>query len=550
MAHHIPPPAEVWRGITESLTEDPSRRVNTFDEACGRWASDRSKLALILRHPDGSSERWTYSELAREAARASRMFADAGLRPGDRIAAVLSRQIEAWICALAAWRAGIVYVPLFCGFGGDALAYRLATSGARAVVADYRWRQAVADAEDRLGRDIDVITVGGPRGTGIRRGDRSFWAEMERCSPDGPVVETAPDTPATLMFTSGTTSDPKACVIPHSGFIALLPFVRHVFAIDQRDLLFATSDPGWSYGLYTTGCAPMSLGIPRIIYTGDFDPKAWIRVMEDEQVTFAAGAPTAFRQLLATASSVGFPSSLKGATTAGEPLDAGTVTGWERLFGTPIRDGYGLTEVGMVLGDLGNPEIPSEPGTLASVVPGFEVDLVNEDGIPTSGDEGLIAIRRPPFQLSSGYENAPDAWEKRWHGDWYVTDDIAQRNDKGNWRFAGRADDVIVTAGYNVGPVEVESILLENPGVSEAAVVAAPDPDRGSVIRAVVVQAEGAPAADVLIQQLQDAVRRRLGRHAYPRIVEFVDALPRTATGKVRRADLRATTGASRSRES
>jgi acetyl-CoA synthetase len=529
----------VWRRVTQSLTQDPERGLNTFQEACGRWASDRSKLALVVRHHDGTSERWTYHELAREAARAARMFAEGGLRPGERVAAVLTRQVEAWICALAAWRSGLVYVPLFVGFGGDALAARLASSQARAVVVDHRWRSAVEDAQQVLDRDIEVVTVGGPRGVGIRRGDRSFWAEMARCAPDGPAVETTRDMPATLMFTSGTTSEPKACVIPHSGFVALIPFVRHVFAVDERDLLFATSDPGWSYGLYTTGCAPMSLGIPRIIYTGEFNPQAWLRVIEEEQVTFAAGAPTAFRRLLAAARRSGFPNSLRGASTAGEPLDAETSQGWHDLSGTRIRDGYGLTEVGMVLGDLADPEVTTEPGALAAAVPGFEVELVDANGRPTDADEGRIAIRRPPFQLSIGYENAPDAWDRRWHDDWYVTDDIAQRNSKGNWRFAGRADDVIVTSGYNVGPVEVESILLENPGVAEAAVVAAPDPDRGAVIRAVVVRAEGAPSADVLVPQLQDAVRRRLGRHAYPRVVEFVDSLPRTATGKLRRAELR-----------
>jgi acetyl-CoA synthetase len=538
-----PSTSDVWRRVTESLAQDPERGINTFHEACGRWAADRSKLALVVRHQDGSSERWTYHALAREAARAARMFERAGLRPGDRVAAVLTRQIEAWICALAAWRSGLVYVPLFVGFGGDALAARLATSRAHTVVTDYRWRGSVADAQTRLDHDIDVITVSGPRGIGIRQGDRSFWAEMDHCNADGPTVETMRDTPATLMFTSGTTSEPKACVIPHSGFVALLPFVQHVFAIDQRDLLFATSDPGWSYGLYTTGCAPMSMGIPRLIYTGDFDPQAWLRVIEEEQVTFAAGAPTAFRKVLAAARRTGFPTSLRGASTAGEPLDPETAHGWNELSGTRVRDGYGLTEVGMVLGDLAVPEVPTEPGALAAAVPGFDVQLVDPNGRPTAADEGRIAIRRPAFQLSIGYENAPEAWQRRWHEDWYVTDDIAQRNDKGNWRFAGRADDVIVTSGYNVGPVEVESILLENPAVAEAAVVAAPDPERGSVIRAVVVRAEGAPSPELLIPQLQDAVRQRLGRHAYPRIVEFLESLPRTATGKLRRAELRTTSG-------
>lgn len=543
MSPDVPSPAHVWRQTVESLSQDPDQGLNTFTETCGRWASDRGRLALLLRHADGTSERWTYAELAREAARAGRALTDAGLRPGERVAAVLSRQVETWICALAAWRAGLVYVPLFCGFGADALAFRLRTSGARVVVVDYRWRGAVDDAREQLNDDVEVLTVAGLRGAGIRRGDRSFWAELEHSAADGPEAATSASDPATLMFTSGTTGAPKACVLPHSGFICLLPFVRHVFAVGRGDLLFATSDPGWSYGLYTSGCAPMALGIPRVLYTGDFDARAWLGVIDTEQVTYATGAPTAFRQLLSAAQHRGFPVSLRGASTAGEPLDAETVTAWSQVSGTEIRDGYGLTEVGMVLGNLGDPRTPIAPGSLASVVPGFEVDLVERDGTPCSGDEGLIAIRRPPFQLSTGYENAPDAWDARWHGDRYVTDDLARRDDEGRWWFAGRADDVIVTSGYNVGPVEVESILLEHPGVVEAAVVAAPDPARGSAVRAVVVAANDAPDAEVLTGELQEAVRRRLGRHAYPRVVDFVDVLPRTATGKVRRAELRAGDG-------
>lgn len=537
----VPQPELVWKHVVESLHQDPTEGLNTHRESCARWASDRGRIALIVREADGTSQRWTFFELDREAARVGRVFADAGLQPGDRIAAVVSRQIEAWICALGAWRSGLVYVPLFSGFGSDALASRIRISGARAVVVDHRWRDAIADAQERLSDDLAVLTITSDRGAGIRQGDRSFWAEMERAAPDGPEAVTAAGDTATLMFTSGTTGDPKACSLPHSGFVNLIPFVRHCFAVDRRDLLFATSDPSWSYGLYTTGCAAMALGIPRVIYGGDFDAYAWLDVIEREQVTYAAGAPTAFRRVLDAIRRKGFPSSLRGASTAGEPLDTETVAAWSDVTSTAIRDGYGLTEVGMVLANLGNPEFEIEPGSLAAPVPGFKVDLVDESGQQVPPDEpGLIAIRRPPFLLSSGYENAPDAWASRWKDDTFVTDDLARRDEQGRWWFVGRADDVIVTSGYNVGPVEVETALLEHPSVLEAAVVAAPDPERGSSVRAVVVRAETGPGYDALIRELQNAVRRSVGRHAYPRVVEFVDALPRTATGKVRRNELRA----------
>jgi acetyl-CoA synthetase len=283
----------------------------------------------------------------------------------------------------------------------------------------------------------------------------------------------------------------------------------------------------------------MSLGIPRVIHSGDFDPREWLRAIEAEQVTYIAAAPSAYRRVVAQARRSGVASCLRGATSAGEPLDADTVDGWREVTGTELRDGYGLSEVGMVLANLDGAE-PVVPGALASVVPGFDVVLVEADGTPVpDGQEGIIAVRRPPFQLSQGYNNNAVAWDARWVDDLFLTDDLARRDEQGRWWFTGRADDIIVTSGYNVGPVEVESVLLEHAGVAEAAAVAAPDPGRGSIVRAVVVPAPDAPPRETLTKELQDAVRARVGRHAYPRIVEYVEALPRTETGKLRRAELR-----------
>ena len=536
----VDPTSAVWSSVIANLDQDPREGLNTARECCERFASDRGRLALVVRHADGRSERWTYFELARESARAARMFDAMGLRRGDRVAAVVSRQVEAWICALAAWRSGLVYVPLFYGFGTEALAARLRPAEAKALLVDHRWRDTIEDVRADLADDLPVITIAGPRGTGLQRGDRSFWAEMERSAPDGPAVATAAGDVATMLFTSGTASAPKGCLMPHSGFVSLIPFVQHCFGLGRGDLLFATSDPGWAYGLYTCGAVPMALGIPRVIHSGDFDPAEWLRTIEAEQATYIAAAPSAYRRVVARARRFGMPSCLRGATSAGEPLDADTVEGWQEVTGTPIRDGYGLSEVGMVLANLADAEAPVVPGALASVVPGFDVVLVEPDGTPVpDGQEGIIAIRRPPFQLSQGYNNNAAGWDARWVDDLFLTEDLARRDDEGLWWFTGRADDIIVTSGYNVGPVEVESVLLEHPGVAEAAAVAAPDPDRGSIVRAVIVAAPGAPPRDSLTKELQDAVRGRVGRHAYPRIVEYVDALPRTETGKLRRAELR-----------
>ena len=488
----------------------------------------------------GIAKRWTYHDLAHAAARFAATFERAGLCRGDRVAAILSRQIETWICAIAAWRAGLTYVPLFCGFGADALRYRLEVCGARVVVVDHQWRQTLHDVQATLTQDLHVVTVADEHGAGVEPGDYRFWDELDLGMGDREVVATRPDDPATLLFTSGTTGPPKACVIPHSGFVSIIPYAVHGLGLDRQDLLFTTSDPGWAYGLYTTGLVPMSLGIPLVSYSGPFDPAAWLDVIRTERPTYLTAAPTAIRSLVQSIQREGVPASLRAAATAGEPLDADTVSGWQNLTQSPIRDGYGLTEIGMVLGNLAVPPGEITPGAMGSVVPGFEALLVERDGTPVGElDEGLIAVKRPRFQLSIGYDNVPQTWDARWVGDLFITEDRARRDREGRWWFVGRDDDMIVTSGYKVGPIEIETVLLEHPAVADAGVVAKPDPKRGSVVRAVVVKRPDAPPEAVLTAELQDAVRTKVGRHAYPRIVEYVDALSRTEVGKLKRAALR-----------
>jgi acetyl-CoA synthetase len=532
--------SDVWSAATGQLSRDYSTGLNTAVEACERWTGDRSKLAMIIRHANGERESLTYYDLAKQSAQVTEVLKRTGLKRGDRVAGVLSRQREAWLTALAAWRAGIVYVPIFTGFGSDAVAQRLSEANVTTVVVDYRSRAVVNEALSQINRDIAVVCVAGPRGVGMMRDDWSFWSEVDRVITVSEAVATSASETATLMFTSGTTSTPKSCLIPHDGFVSLIPFVRAVMDLQPSDLLFSTSDSGWSYGLYTSGVAPMSLGFPRLIYAGDFSPRDWLEIIDDEDVSFVAGAPSAFRGLARYAASYHVAETLRGATCAGEALDEDTASAWGAMGRGTLLDGYGLTEVGMVLANFANQASPPIPGTLTGPVPGFEVELHDEDGRPaTPGEIGQIVVRRPPFQLSIGYDNQASAWEERWCDDWFMTADLARIDEAGHWHYVGREDDVIVTSGYNVGPAEIEAALLQHSGVAEAAAVAMPDPERGHIVRVFVVRAVGAPPDEKLTKELQDIVRARVGRHAYPRIIEYVESLPRTVTGKLRRAVLR-----------
>lgn len=528
---------EVWAAAEARLDGPIAQGLNSAHEACDRWARDRARVAIIVRHADGRSERWLFADLARASSRLATAWQKAGLRRGDRVASLASQQIESYIAALAAWRSGLVYVPLFVGFGPDAVSERLIAADVAAVVVDHRFRNTLDAAQSALPTDPHIYTVTGPDGTGLLPGDRSFWSEIDRHTPNMAPVEIGANEPATLMYTSGTTGAPKGCIQPHSALLALQPFVRHTMALSTTDLLFTGANPGWSYGLHTTGAAVMALGLPRVIYTGDFNPKAWLHAIKEEQVTYMASAPTALRGLARAASQQGLSPSVRGATTAGEPLDGGLVTTWQSLAGIDVQDGYGQSESSMLLATLAADERSVVAGALSSPVPGFDVELVDENGVPQA-EEGIIAVRNPKYLVSNGYWNAPDLWEARWQGEYFVTGDLGRRDAEGRWWFQGRADDLIVTSGYNVGPTEVESIVQAQAGVTEAAAVAAPDPQKGSVVRVVVVSDGTVPRAQ-LTTQIQAAVRDRLGRHASPRIVDFVAALPRTETGKVLRKDLR-----------
>jgi acetyl-CoA synthetase len=531
------PVDEVWR-VAESRLDWPiSKGMNTAHEASDRWARDRGRVAMIVVHPGGRRKVWTYAELSRASNQLATAWRQEGLRRGDCVAGLVGSQAEAFIAALAAWRAGMVYMPLFAGFGASGLAQRLTGGEPKAVVVDARYRGALADAFEGTRLRPLVYTVGGAGGRGIMRGDFSFWHELERHEADTDMAVTSPDEAATLIYTSGTTGAPKGCVQPHSLPLTIQMFIRHTFALQPGDMLFTGASPGWSYGLYTTGIGPMSLGHPRVLYAGDFDPKAWLDLFESEQVTYVAAAPSAFRRLIGAARRYGIPSCIRGATTAGEPLDAPLVQAWRDLTGSDIQDGYGASEAAMILANLARPDQPVTPGAISSVVPGFEVELVDDSGNPQPR-EGILALVRPRYQASTGYRDADDLWAARWRGEKFLTGDVFRRDDEGRYWFVGRSDDLIVTSGYNVGPSEVEAIILANPGVAEAAVVAALDPDRGSVVRAVVVPA-GTANREELAQQLRAQVREALGRHAYPRIVDFVDELPKTETGKVRRNLLR-----------
>lgn len=533
-------PAAVWRSAEARLAQDPKLGFNTVVEACDKWADDPERVAVIVRHADGASERWTYAEMKRTSAQLATALASTGVQGGDRVAALLPQGIEAYLTALAAWRLGAVFIPLYPGFGSEGLVQRLRHGAPKVVVTDVDSWGALDQALQQVSSKPGLISV--QRGTEVLPdGAADFWALVDGHAAMEAVAATSAFDTATLLYTSGTTDLPKGCLLPHSYLLTMQPFVRHTYVLRAGDVFASTSSPGWVNGLYSTGFCVSAEGIPRVIYTGRFDARIWLRILEEEKVTYFSSAPSALREILPACEEAGFPRHLRGGASAGESQGAELSRMWAEHCESPLQETYGTTEIGLVMATPGYPVEPREFGALPEVLPGFEVCLVDNKGEPTDAELGMLAVRNPGYQGCTGYLEDEGRWAERWSGDWYLTGDLARRDEQGQLWFRGRDDDLIVTSGYNVGPAEVESILVKHPMVRDAAVVAAPDARRGSVVRAVVIREPGETPIDdeALALGLKELVRERLGRHAYPRIVDFVDSLPRNAAGKVQRRFLR-----------
>jgi acetyl-CoA synthetase len=494
-----------------------------------------AERAIDWVHLDGSVTSVSGPELTDMAQHISAVLADLGVGRGDRVAGLLSRRPETFATAMASWRLGAIYVPLYSGFGGEALRVRLHDSAPAVAVTDASNRVNLHAAGPALEAativDIDAEPV---------TGDLSLATLLEAVTAIPDPVDTRAGDPATLMYTSGSSGAPKGCIVPHHAIIGLRPYVEYCMEAGPGSVIFSGADPGWAYGLLTTGMAPIAMGATRVMYEGKFDPDAWMGAARAVGATHMATAPTGYRGLMGLSRNA-LPPQLRYAVSAGEPLDAPTHRWFSDVAGIEIRDGYGLTEVGMVAANLSTEVMgaPAAPGSFGVALPGYEVALVGDDGHPGSGrSEGRIAIRDNGFLMGCGYWRREAEWDARMRDGWFVTEDLARRDQCARMTYAGRTDDVIVTAGYNVGPLEVEELLLQFTGVLDAACVGKPDERKGMVVSVFVVY-DGEPPPD-LLERVRPWIGERIGWHAAPRSITVVDELPRTASGKLQRSRLRA----------
>lgn len=514
------------------LAMGPDGAVNAAEICCDRHADDPARVALRHRSVTGETRDWTFSELRQRSSQLARAFATLGIGKGDRVSGLLPRAPELLITVLAAWRLGAVYQPLFTAFGPKAIEHRVATAGSKIVVTDTGNRQKLAETD----LDVTIVTVGGGEGQ-----DHDFWALLDAEQGDLAPVACGVADPFLMMFTSGTTGLPKSLLVPIHAIAAFMGYMRDAVDLRPEDRFWNLADPGWAYGLYYAVTGPLACGQTTVFHEGGFSVDSAYDTIVEYGITNLAGSPTAYRMLMGagTEKAARIKGRLRAVSSAGEPLNPEIIRWFDQALDAPIHDHYGQTELGMVLCNHHALEHPVNVGSAGYSSPGYRVVVLSSEKqeLPP-GEPGDLAVDRgqSPLLWFEGYlgMETPSLGP-----DYYLTGDTAELNEDGSISFVGRADDVITTSGYRVGPFDVESALIEHEAVLESAVVGKPDPERTELIKAFVVLQPGFAPGDELAETLRLHVKARLSAHAYPREFEFVDSLPKTPSGKVQRFLLR-----------
>jgi acetyl-CoA synthetase len=534
-----PPRTLDYASLYESFSWDLPRSYNMGVNVCDRHAGDKGKLAIIHDHGDGSAEKWSFWELKRASDRFANALRALGVERGDRVAVLLSQSPRLPVAHVAAYKLGAVVVPLFALFGEEALRFRLEDSGAKVIVTDVEHHELVGTLRDELdGLEHIVLTDGGER-TGAESFDDLVWRSSSRFEP----VATRPEDPAIIIYTSGTTGSPKGALHGHGILLGHLPGVSlpHDLAPREGDLFWTPADWAWIGGLFDVLFPALHWGLPVVSSTmSGFDPEKAFELMERWGVQNAFFPPTALKMMRAIENPrERWALELQTIGCGGEPLGEETFDWARNELGISINEFYGQTECNLVLSNC-NALMPARPGSMGRPVPGHRVAVIDGEGseLP-AGEGGEVAVRRPDPVMMLGYWNNEEATEEKFVGDWLKTGDLASMDEEGYFRFVGRDDDLIVSAGYRIGPAEIEETLVKHRDVLMAAVVGKPDETRGEVVKAFVVLREGRGESEDLVAGLKTLVKNHLGAHEYPREVEVVDELPTTATGKIRRNVLR-----------
>ena len=518
-------------------------RFNIGVEVCDRWAErEPGKLALVAVGQDGQSRDVSYGWLLETSNRMANVLAAHGIARGDRVAILLPQAPEVAAIHIAIYKLGAVALPLAILFGPDAIAYRLQNAGAKAVFTNAQGLAKIAEIRRTQGESLAglklVLSVDGA-------GDGSLGVNelLERASSDFAAVDTAADDPAMMIYTSGTTGQPKGALHAHRVLIGHMPGIvlPQEFFPQPGDRFWTPADWAWAGGLLDCLLPSLYCGVPVVARRFDkFDPEEAFAVMARCGVRNAFIPPTALRMLRAVPNPRGrHDIRLRSVGSGGEALGAETFEWGKAALGVAINEFYGQTECNLVVGSCAGIGI-TRPGAIGKAIPGHTVAVIDAEGRPVKpGEIGQIAVQRPDPVMFLEYWGKPDDTREKFIGDWMTTGDQGVIDDDGYVTFVGRDDDVITSAGYRIGPGEIEDCLIKHPAVALAAVIGKPDPVRTEIVKAFVVLKSGQTKSDVLAADIQGFVRTHLSAHEYPREIAFIDEMPMTTTGKVIRRLLR-----------
>ena len=508
-----------------------------------KWAQDRTKVALISVDSTGKLAQYhTFWDLKVLSDKYANVLKSQGIKKGDRVFVMLPRIPEWYVVMLGSFKIGAIPMPATTLLTAKDIEYRITESEASMAITDFENSDKVNSAAGGCPTLKSLVVVGGDR-----QGWFSFADQIESASTVLDTIETTrSDDPLLIYFTSGTVGYPKMVVHTQASCaIGHILTAKYWHDLKPTDLMWTLSDTGWAKAAYGKLFGQWSIGAAVMQHDarGRFDAQMTLEMIGRYGVTSFCAPPTAYRMMVLEDLSQYEFKYLRHCTGAGEPLNPEVMKQWEDGTGLKIYDGYGQTETVLLVGNFRCNEI--KPGSMGKPVPGFTIRIVDDNGneVP-DGEEGQIAVKiKPdrPVGLFKEYWRSPDAMSASFSGDWYFTGDKAYKDTDGYFWFVGRADDVIISAGYRIGPFEVESALIEHPAVAESAVVASPDEMRGEVVKAFIILAPGYLPSEELVENLQNHVRNTTAPYKYPRLIEFVSELPKTVSGKIRRVELRQT---------
>ncbi|MFB1050920.1 acyl-CoA synthetase MbcS [Paraliobacillus sp. JSM ZJ581] len=499
-----------------------------------KYAQDPNRTAIIWQDDNGKEKRVTYQQLLYNANKIGNIFLQRGLQKGDKILVMMPRLIETYEVYLAALKTGIVIIPSSEMLRTKDLQYRITHGEVKAIVSYYPFVDQFSEIEQI--NILEKFTVGEAVKDWIAIDE---W--KEEASDELVMANTTRDDLAFLPYTSGTTGNPKGVMHTHAwGYAHLKTAPVNWLAMDKGDVVWATAAPGWQKWVWSPLLSILGSGATGFVYHGKFDPKKYLQLLQDQQINVLCCTPTEYRLMakVDNLSEYELP-FLHSAVSAGEPLNREVIAIFQRYFNVTVRDGYGQTESTLLLGFMKGMKV--KPGSMGKPTPGNEVVLIDENANPVPvGTVGDIAIPLDTPALFKGYYKDEERSKKARRGVYFVTGDQAVLDEEGYFWFEGRSDDIIVSSGYTIGPFEVEDALIKHASVKECAVVASPDEIRGNVVKAYIVLQDNINQNDPsLVKKLQDHVKQMTAPYKYPRKIEFINELPKTSSGKIRRVELR-----------